>query len=346
MAGLAWLASAQATDGAWVARDYGAGTETWALGEQRYGTGKRADTGVSGLALLAFLSAGHTHLEGEYSKTVEQGLRFLLHSQMPSGDLSGPKQIGSDRGVTNARMYCHGIAMLALAEAYAMTHDKVLREALVKAAQYSINAQDPVGGGWRYRPGDPGDLSQFGWQAMALKSVGRAGIQVPSVVKQRMRHFLDSCSTGSSGGLARYRPGEGPPSETMTAEGLACRLLLEVPTSRAARYEATRMIMDNMPGDTPDNVYYWYYATLALFQLQDENWRTWNQAIKQRLLTTQVPSYGEESGSWEPDRIWGGYGGRVYSTAMSCLCLEVYYRYLPMYQQSQIATAPGPNVNR
>ncbi len=345
-AGLEWLASAQATDGAWVAKDYGAGTETWALGEQRYGTGKRADTGVTGLALLAFLSAGHTHLEGEHRKTVEQGLRFLLHSQMPSGDLSGPKQIGGDRGVMNARMYCHGIAMLAVAEAYAMTHDAVLREALLKAAQYSINAQDPVGGGWRYRPGDPGDLSQFGWQAMALKSVERSGIPVPDVVKQRMHHFLESCSTGRSGGLARYRPGEGPPSETMTAEGLACRLLLEVPTSREAQYEATRMIMDNMPGDQPDNVYYWYYATLALFQLQDEKWRTWNQAIKQRLLTTQVPAYGKEPGSWEPDRIWGGYGGRVYSTAMSCLCLGVYYRYLPVYQQSQIATAPTPNVNR
>ncbi len=60
-AGLLWLAKAQSPDGAWNAKQFGAGTETMALGENRHGTGDRADTGVSGLALLAFLSAGHTH---------------------------------------------------------------------------------------------------------------------------------------------------------------------------------------------------------------------------------------------------------------------------------------------
>ena len=36
------------------------------------------------------------------------------------------------------------------------------------------------------------------------------------------------------------------------------------------------------------------------------------------------------AGSWDPDTVWGGYGGRVYTTAMAALCLEVYYRYLPL----------------
>ena len=34
-----------------------------------------------------------------------------------------------------------------------------------------------------------------------------------------------------------------------------------------------------------------------------------------------------------PNTVWGGYGGRVYTTAMATLCLEVYYRYLPVYQE-------------
>jgi hypothetical protein len=342
-AGLRWLAQAQSDDGAWDARAHGAGTETHALGESRYGTGDKADTGISGLALLAFLSAGHTHLDGEYQQTVQRGLQYLLRSQMPSGDLSGPKQVGSDRGVLNARMYCHSIATLALAEAYAMTGDTVLREALLKATQYSINAQDPRGGGWRYRPLDAGDLSQFGWQAMALKSVERSGIPIPSEVQVRMRRFLDACAAGPAGGLATYQPKNGRPSETMTAEGLACRVLLGYPITPAAQQEALHMIMKNRPGIGEDNVYFWYYATLALFQLQDEAWRDWNQALKQRLLATQVPAYSDQPGSWTPDKMWGGYGGRVYSTAMSCLCLEVYYRYLPLYQTQ---VAQGASLNR
>lgn len=336
-AGLEWLAQSQSPDGSWDAKKFGGGTETNALGETRYGTGSKADTGVSGLALLAFLSAGHTHMSGEYRATVQHGLEYLIRVQMPSGDLSGPKQVGSDRGVLNARMYCHSIATLALAEAHVMTDDVILRDSLLRAAQYSINAQDIRGGGWRYRPHDPGDLSQFGWQAMALKSVERSGIEIPIEVSRRMRRFLDSCAAGPSGGLATYRPGEGRPSETMTAEALACRLLLGYPTGLAAQQEATTMIMRNRPGVGEDNVYFWYYATLALFQLQDENWRVWNQAMKQHLLQTQTPSYREQAGSWEPDGMWGGYGGRVYSTAMSCLCLEVYYRYLPMYQRANLA---------
>ncbi|MCA9194031.1 MAG: terpene cyclase/mutase family protein [Planctomycetales bacterium] len=345
-ASLRWLAQAQSPDGSWNARQFGAGTETHALGESRYGTGAQADTGVSGLALLAFLSAGHTHLTGDYRDTVTSGLQFLLNSQMPSGDLSGPKQVGRDRGIINARMYCHAIATLALAEAYAMTKDDRLRNSLALAANYSLQAQDQSGGGWRYQPGESGDLSLFGWQAMALRSMERAGIQIPKQAKQRMLSFLAACSSGSAGGLANYRPGDGRPSATMTAEALACRLLLNYPLSQDAEREAMQMIMAHAPGRDEDNVYFWYYATLGLFQLQDSNWRNWNQALKERILTTQINAYaGSNAGSWDPDALWGGYGGRVYSTAMNCLCLEVYYRYLPLYQGRVLAKQYPPIGN-
>ena len=115
----------------------------------------------------------------------------------------------------------------------------------------------------------------------------------------------------------------------MTAEGLACRIFLGE-DNRLATTEAASFLMHELPGDGQINLYYWYYATLSLHQLQDENWQLWNAALQQRLLRGQRVE-GPHSGSWDPDTVWGGFGGRVYSTAMAALCLEVYYRYLPLY---------------
>ena len=48
--------------------------------------------------------------------------------------------------------------------------------------------------------------------------------------------------------------------------------------------------------------------------------------MQQELLASQVRTGGAK-GSWPPSTLWGGYGGRVYSTALATMCLEVYYRY-------------------
>ncbi|GIW97974.1 MAG: squalene--hopene cyclase [Pirellulaceae bacterium] len=344
-AALRWLAENQSADGSWVAAEHGGGTETFAYGEHRYGTGKYADTGVTGLALLAFLGAGHTHQVGDYAATVRRGLEYLLAAQMPSGDLSGPKQIGRAPVVLNARMYCHGIATLALAEAFALSGDAAILPALRRACDYTVRAQDARGGGWRYMPGDPGDLSQFGWQAMALVSAEGNGVVIPGPTRAGMLRFLESCMTGSHGGLARYRPREGRPTPTMTAEALVCHVMMRKPMNTAAREEAVRMILAHLPGQSEDNVYFWYYATVGLFQLQEPSWRQWNAALKPHLVRTQVHT-GAAAGSWEPDGLWGGYGGRVYSTAMCCMCLEVYYRYLPMYGYAVMAADPHADQPR
>ena len=47
---------------------------------------------------------------------------------------------------------------------------------------------------------------------------------------------------------------------------------------------------------------------------------------------TQVTD-GRDAGSWNTNTVWGGYGGRVYTTAMAAMCLEVYYRYAPTPSQ-------------
>ena len=76
-----------------------------AFGECQYW---EADTAMTGLALLSFLGAGYTHLEGKHASTVRKGLDFLVRSQTPEGDLRGPS--------LSVGMYCHGIASLASAK--------------------------------------------------------------------------------------------------------------------------------------------------------------------------------------------------------------------------------------
>ncbi|MCH2129233.1 MAG: hypothetical protein MK179_08830 [Pirellulaceae bacterium] len=314
---LSWLARNQSTNGAWDASLFGSGRETRVLGHDRGGAGMDADTGITGLAVLAFLGAGQTHFMGEHRESVQNGLEYILGTNS-NGDLGGNAR-------TYARMYCHSIALFAVCEAFALTGDERILPYAQRAVSYSVNAQNSQDGGWRYRPGDRGDMSQFGWQVLALKSAELAGLDVPEVTTGRMRAFLDRCSSGDSRGLAAYRPGEFP-SRTMTAEAMLCRLFLYPDPDQAALQEAMSHLSEQLPGQGRANLYYWYYATLALHQLGGETWDRWNTALQETLLNSQRQQ-GNLTGSWDADTAWGSYGGRVYSTAMATLCLESYYRY-------------------
>jgi hypothetical protein len=321
-AALRWLAENQSTDGRWDADRHGAGQEHKVLGHDRQGAGAKADTAVTGLALLALLGAGNTHLDGKYKDNVKRGLEYLLSAQADDGNLGGSAEMF-------AFMYSHGIATLALSEAYAMTADKRLERPLRAAIAYTVGAQHPTSGGWRYRPHEEGDTSQLGWQLMALKSAELSGLAIPEKSRAGMVRFLKSVSSGTHGGLASYRPRERA-TRAMTAEALVCRQFLGMTRDNPAANEAGDYLLTELPSNEPINLYYWYYGTLGTYQLQGEHWRKWNAALQKTLLDRQV-TRGAAAGSWDPDCIWAGYGGRVYSTAMATLCLEVYYRYLPLY---------------
>jgi hypothetical protein len=321
-AALAWLAANQDPDGRWNARSHEADRATMFDGQDRRNAGIDADSAMTGLALLTFLASGNTHRHGPHAEQVRRGLQYLLTVQAADGNLAGQADVF-------AKMYCHAMATFALSEAYGMTGDRRLSDAVHRAIAYSVAAQDAYGGGWRYRPGDPGDTSQLGWQLMALKSAELAGIPIPETTRQGAITFLRSVSSGNYGGLACYRPGE-QVSRTMTAEALVCWQFLGMSRQDPAGNEAGDLLMGQLPGQGTANLYYWYYGTLATFQLQGDYWRRWNEALRTRLLATQRTG-GELAGAWDPDGTWGGYGGRIYSTSLSALCLEVYYRYLPLY---------------
>ena len=46
-------------------------------------------------------------------------------------------------------MYSHGLATIALCEAYGLSKDLTLRSAAQMAVNYIVNAQNKTDGGWR-----------------------------------------------------------------------------------------------------------------------------------------------------------------------------------------------------
>ena len=336
-AALLWLANHQEVDGRWNSRKHGGGTETKVFGHDRDGAGANADTGITGLALLSFLAGGHSHMEGPWRETVRDGLKFLASKQNSSGSLAGDSRLF-------ARMYCHSMALLAVSEAFAMTGDPDLRDVVQRGVDYSIQAQNQYDGSWRYQPGDEGDMSQFGWQALALHSAEIAGIKIPQDTTARMHSFIESCAVESGGGVAAYRPGHAP-STTMTAESLVARYVLGQTVPDRVVREAKYEISGQLPTVKQPNLYYWYYGTMAMYFAGGPEWEQWNDKVKSVLLSTQQHQ-GDNRGSWNPDGLWAGYGGRVYSTALSTLILEVYYRYLPTTQQPNERFAAQPEVSR
>jgi hypothetical protein len=324
--GLSWLAKAQSSDGRWDADRHGAGIERSIDGRDRRGAGSRSDHGVTGLALLAFLGAGNTHQSGVHADTVSRGITFLVERQSSNGSLAGEAEFF-------AALYCHGMATIALAETVAMTGDETLREPLRRAIGYTLSMQNRSTGGWRYAAGDTGDTSQLGWQVMALRSSRLAGVGGGEQAEGRAWRFLDRVSSGQFGGIAAYRPGERP-SYAMTAEACLCRMLLGMDPKDPAAGEAMEFLAHSPPDASQPDAYSWYYATLASFHVGGLQWERWNSRMQAAVLSLQRQDAGPHRGSWDPDPVWGGHGGRVYSTSLSVMMLEVYYRYLPMHIQA------------
>jgi hypothetical protein len=107
--------------------------------------------------------------------------------------------------------------------------------------------------------------------------------------------------------------------------------MLGMRRDNAASREAAEYLLARLPARTSFNEYYWYYGTLAMYQFGGEGWNSWNAAIRELLISEQRTD-GDYAGSWDATGPWAQYGGRIYSTALSTLCLEVYYRFLPLYQ--------------
>jgi len=330
--GLAWLARHQSEDGSWDCDGFGFACDGTDVCD---GPGHPAhDVGVTGLALLAFLGAGHTHDAGEHRDTVKRGLAWLRDRQDEEGCFGS-------RTFDNFT-YGHAIAALAMAEAYGMTKSSQLHRHAQRGIDFIHECKNPRRA-WRYgvKPGDD-DTSVTGWMVMAMKSAKLAGLRVHERDFLDVRDFLDEVTdeTGRAGyvqrGVGPVRPAgkeEAFPSElseSLTAVAVLSRIFVgENPaTSDPIRRGAERCVRRLPEWDPPKrDFYYWYYGTLAMYQVGGRPWEAWNRAMQRAIVDTQRRDASCARGSWDPVDAWGEEGGRVYATALLTMCLEVYYRY-------------------
>jgi hypothetical protein len=346
LAALKWLARHQGPDGGWGCASF----QNQCIGGKCGGPGESDyDAGVTGASLLAFLGAGYSQLSKDtypdpanpgrilhFGEVVKKGLQWMLAHQDPEGCVG-------ERGMKY--MYNHAVAALCLSEAYGMTASQPLKEPAQKAIDFLVAAQNP-GKGWRYsaKCGD-NDTSVSGWAIMALKSAELSDLTFPKSAYEGALNWLNEATDAN--GYARvgynakgtgkvYVPGKNESfahHESMSAVAVMSRIFMQKRKNEPA-LAAVNLLVSDLPEWKGDKIdfYYWYYASLALFQYDGPDggmWKKWNEPMRNTLVSNQATGKdGCRNGSWnsEVDR-WGLEGGRVYGVALNALTLEVYYRY-------------------
>jgi hypothetical protein len=316
---LVWLAEHQRQDGSWRL-DHRQGKCDSRCGNE----GKTAtSTGATALGLLPFLGAGYTHRQGKHQEVVQEGLYYLT-GRMIETRHGGDLQEGT--------MYAHGLATLAICEAYAMTQDPELKPYAQKAVDFIAHAQHPRGG-WRYMPGTPGDTTVTGWQVMALKSARLAGLYVPSHTTERAKEYLNKVQDAGGAFYGYQAAGKDPGP---TAVGLLLRMYLGGRRSDESLARGSHYLSHTRP--SKNDMYFNNYATQVLAHRDGTEWREWNEEMRDYLVGSQARS-GHEAGSWFFADRHGSIGGRLYTTSICAMILEVYYRHMPLYGDRAVEDA-------
>jgi hypothetical protein len=236
--------------------------------------------------------------------------------------LSNRMKVGPTGGSfyeSEARMYGHGIATIAVCEAYARTRDRRIGKGAQLAVNFILYCQDPIGGGWRYSPRQPGDTSVTGWQLCALTLAKENGLQVPPRTLAGVSKFLDSVQ--ANGGAAYGYTGPATGRDATTAIGLICRTKLGWDKNNAALQEGVRYLAAE--GPSKYNMYYNYYASQVMAHWGGAEGKKWCTEMSNFLIESQVRTE-DAQGSWYGSGMDHGSskGGRLYTTTMALMTLQ------------------------
>jgi hypothetical protein len=345
--GLWWLARHQGPEGGWSCAGFHDRCSGGTCDDPGYSD---YDAGVTGLSLLAFLGAGYTHLTHEqyvdpiskqsirYGEVVKKGVIWLMKNQDAEGCFGG--RSGSKY------MYNHAIAALAMCEAYGLTDASLFKESAQRGIDFLLAAQMPYKA-WRYVKQAPdNDTSVTGWAVMALHAADSAKLRTSRAGYEGAKSWLLEVTASEYDGKVGYT-GRGTGQvvvkgknedwddhNALTAVGMMCRIFIDHDPKDPVLKQGAELLLADTPKFSGKAIdyYYWYYASLALFQYDGPDggaWKKWKEPMMQAIVPSQQPkAAGCLFGSWDADvDRWGFEGGRVYTTAINVLTLEVFYRY-------------------
>ena len=285
------------------------------LAEKQEADGSWGNTAITGFTLLAFMANGHMPNQGDHGKVVAKGVRYLCSTARDDGYLVGAR---------GGNMYCHGMAALALTQAYGMTGDEDVKKVTKRAIELIVKTQNNEGG-WRYDPSPTGaDISVTIMQVMALRGAKDAGLHVPDKVMDDAIKYVNRCYDKRSGGY-KYQPYGGVAGYARTAAGV-CVLQLN------GKFDADEIksAVEYMEKTRDDRGHYWYghyYACHAMNQVGGELWENYYKRMRDHLLRTQ-----KQTGEWY-DTVREAAYGPAYQTSIAVLILSVPTHYLPIYQK-------------
>ena len=295
--GLAFLAKTQNSDGS--------------FGDQRHPV---ADTSVS---LMAFMLQGHVPSRGTYGRrNMDRAIAYLINvgKKGHRGYLGTPRHHGG--------MYEHGLAILALSEAWGQSLHPDLRTTLKKAVDITIYSQNQQGG-WRYNP-EPkdADLSMTVMQTVALNSAKESGISVPDETLNKAVEYVIYCQDRNSGGFGYNGPNG--PGFARTCAGVMSLIMCGQRNHPAVKRGIRFMhaYPDQKFSGGSHFLYGNYYAVQCMYQSSEADFNSYYPHVRDALLAKQ-----------KDDGRWSIKEGDTYSTSMAILILGVPYRFLPIYQR-------------
>jgi len=293
--GLQFLKTSQSPDGRWEVDDGNT-------------------VGFTAFSMIAFMLNGHApNKKLPYGETLTKAVNALLKE--PEGQVTG--YMGSN-------MYAHGLATLALSEAWGQTDkDDKVQETLKAAVKVILRAQNEAGG-WRYDP-QPGsaDVSVTAMQVVALAAARQAGIFVPDETINRAVRYVNMCHQTNRGGFS-YMAGLGDSGFARTAAATFSLMMLGRHEFKEVK-DGVRFLQKEAPAamkETDHYMYGHYYAALVMYQAGSQEFKEWYPRIRDIMLSRQAAN-----GSF-------GSGGRsTYDTATALIILSIPYGYVPAYQR-------------